>query len=115
MWRKSVNIITLVCVSIGVLGAQGKLQSQYNVTGTVLGHVQDPLQASVPQAKVTLHNEQGGINQEYATANTEDHTFINQTPDTHDVTVTKYGFHAATTRRLILQVKKQESVLVQAR
>ena len=106
MLRKSVNIFALVCVSLFLVTIPGKSQSQYNATGTVLGHVQDPSQAAVPGAKVTLHNEQTGISQVYTTSSTGDYIFINQIPDTYDVTVEKTGFHTATTPGLILQVEQ---------
>jgi hypothetical protein len=106
MLRKSVNIFALVCVSLLLVAIPGKSQSQYNATGTVLGHVQDPSHAAVPGAKVTLHNEQTGINQVYTTGSTGDYIFINQIPDTYDVTVEKSGFHTETTPGLILQVEQ---------
>jgi FlaG/FlaF family flagellin (archaellin) len=96
-----------VCVAALLLAAiPAKSQSQYNATGTVLGHVQDPSQAPVPGAKVTLRNEQTGTTQAYTTGSVGDYIFIHQIPGTYDVTVEKAGFHTATTKGLILQVEQ---------
>ncbi len=101
LWGAAAYVTALLLLAIPV-----KSQSQYNATGTVLGHVQDPSRAPVPGAKVTLHNEQTGVNQIYTTGGTGDYIFINQIPDTYDVTVEKSGFRTATSKGLVLQVEQ---------
>jgi hypothetical protein len=79
-------------------------QSQLNPTGTVLGHVQDSSGGAVPGAKVTLHNEQTGISRVYTTGASGDYIFVNQIPDTYDLSVEARGFTTAVSDGLILQV-----------
>jgi len=87
-------------------GIRVKGQSQYGATGTVLGHVQDSSGAAVPGAKVTLRNEQTGITVSFTTTSTGDYLFVNQIPDTYDVSVEKAGFNKAVTAGLVLQVEQ---------
>ncbi len=79
-------------------------QTQQSATGTILGHVQDTSGAAVPGAKVTLRNEQTGIIRIFTTGNAGDYIFVNEIPDTYDVTVEETGFKTPTTNGLILQV-----------
>ncbi len=81
-------------------------QSQYGATGTILGHIKDVSGAAVPGAKVTLRNEQTGITRVFTTTSAGDYIFVNQIPDTYEVTVEKTGFKKTRTSGLILQVEQ---------
>ncbi|MDE3178297.1 MAG: TonB-dependent receptor, partial [Acidobacteriota bacterium] len=96
---------TVACVGLVLLASVGAMaQAQLGATGTVLGHIQDSSGAAIPGAKVTLRNEQTGIEAVFTTSSAGDYVFVNQIPDTYQVTVEKTGFKKATTAGLILQV-----------
>ncbi|MGH9434644.1 MAG: carboxypeptidase-like regulatory domain-containing protein, partial [Terriglobia bacterium] len=93
------------CVCLIFLGAAlAAAQSQFGATGTVLGHIQDSSGGAVPGAKVTLHNQQTGINSVFTTGSAGDYVFVNQIPGNYGVTVGKPGFKTAATAGLIVQV-----------
>jgi hypothetical protein len=99
---KSGLAATIILGSAAILAAQ----SQYGATGTILGHIRDASGAAIPGAKVTLRNDQTGITRVFTTTGTGDYLFVNQMPDTYDVTVEKAGFKKAATTGLILQVEQ---------
>lgn len=80
------------------------VRAQMNASGSVQGHLQDSSGAAIPGAKVTLRNEQTGVNQTFVTGNAGDYLFVNQIPDSYDVVVERQGFKTATSAGLILQV-----------
>lgn len=90
----------VVCLASALASAQ----TQLTATGTILGHIRDSSGAAIPGAKITLHNEQTGIRSTFTTGTAGDYIFINQIPDTYDVTVEKQGFRTARTVGLILQL-----------
>jgi hypothetical protein len=100
-WLGFTMALSLVLCWAASLRAQNQ-----GAVGTVLGHVQDASGAAVPGAKVTLRNEQTGITVSFTTGSAGDYIFVNQIPDTYDVTVAKSGFKTATTQDLVLQVEQ---------
>jgi len=102
MLRKSAWIATLILL-FSLAFPVTPLRAQ-NAQGTILGHIQDPSGAAVPNAKVTLLNEATGIKVVFTTGTPGDYVFVKQIPGTYDVSVGAQGFKLATATGLILQV-----------
>lgn len=102
MRRNCIGILFSVCVLL-VCFAASPVNAQ-NARGTILGHVQDPSGAPVPNAKVTVENVGTGISNTFSTTSTGDFVFVNLIPGTYNVKVEANGFKATSSAGLIVQV-----------
>lgn len=96
-----VNLIGPCILFVLVAAAPARAQ---NARGTILGHIQDPSGAPIPNAKVTAANLGTGISNTFSTTSTGDFVFVNLIPGTYSVQVKANGFKAVTSAGLILQV-----------
>src|SRR5215831_555178 len=80
--------IMLVLVAAGMLRAQ-------SATGQITGAVKDATGAVVPNAKVTLTNQQTGLSKETRTNETGTYTFPLLAVGMYSVTAEQQGFRAA--------------------
>ena len=73
------------------------------ITSTIVGQVNDPSGAGVPEAKVTAKNAETGIATEGATDSSGSYSIPQLQPGIYDVTVSKTGFvtHALTGIRVL--------------
>src|SRR5439155_6417378 len=73
------------------------------ITSTIVGQVNDPTGAGVPEAKVTAKNAETGIATEGATDSSGSYSIPQLQPGIYDITVSKTGFitHALTGIRVL--------------
>src|SRR6266566_2852809 len=73
------------------------------ITSTIVGEVNDPTGAGVPEAKVTAKNAETGIATEGATDSSGAYSIPQLQPGIYDITVSKTGFvtHALTGIRVV--------------
>jgi hypothetical protein len=83
------------------------------ITSTIVGQVNDPSGAGVPDARVTAKNTETGIGADGATDSSGAYTIPQLQPGVYDVTVAKIGFitHAVTAIRVV----SSQTVRVDAR
>ena len=84
-----VNLIGPCILFVLVAAAPARAQ---NARGTILGHIQDPSGAPIPNAKVTAANLGTGISNTFSTTSTGDFVFVNLIPGTYSVQVKANGF-----------------------
>lgn len=89
--RKTVFIATLVIL---LLASAGGVQAQ-TASGQITGTVKDASGAVVPDAKVTLANQQTGLNRSTRTGETGAYTFPLLPTGVYSVTTEKQGFSSA--------------------
>lgn len=102
MRRNGIGILFSVCLLL-LYFASNSVNAQ-NARGTILGHIQDPSGAPIPNAKVTAANVGTGISNTFSTTSTGDFVFVNLIPGTYSVKVEANGFKGAASAGLILQV-----------
>jgi len=102
-YRVKLRIAVSFSLIYVVLSCCTGLQAQ-NSRGTILGHVEDPSGAAVPDAKVTVRNNNTGVANEFTTGPAGDFTFVNLNPGTYSLAVEKAGFRATGSSGLILEV-----------
>ena len=73
-------------------------------SGTVVGTVTDPSGAVVPGADVTLTDKTTNITSKTSTNKDGHFVFVNVTPSTYDIKITKSGFETALVRNQTVQV-----------
>jgi hypothetical protein len=86
-----------------LLGCAGMLQGQ-SATGQITGTVKDASGAIVPNAKVTLTNQQTGLSKEARTNETGTYTFPLLPVSVYSVTAEQQGFRAAKRSDISLNV-----------
>ena len=101
VWTAIVQVIALIFL---VLFGASVAFGQSAASGTVVGTVSDPSGAVVPSADVSLTDKTTGAVSKSAT-NKEGHfAFVNVTPSTYDIKITKSGFQTALVRDQAVQV-----------
>jgi len=85
------------------------------VTGTLLGTVQDPNGAVVPNATVTLTNQDTGVINRTSTGSQGYYTFPTLNPGQYTVTVTAVGFGTFVSSNNVVQVEQATRVDVTLR
>lgn len=88
-------VAALLALSFGfVLGPQ--LARAQSAEGTILGHVEDPSEATVPGANVTIRNVGTNVINTFTTTTSGDYVVPDQIPGTYMVSVRAKGFETAT-------------------
>ena len=90
---------------LGIIAVSGfGVASAQNTTGTIVGHVTDESGAIIPQAQVTVTNQETSKARSLTTSGTGDFTAPLLEPGIYKVTVGKGGFATLTTTGIVLQV-----------
>ena len=94
---------------VGALAAGFSLFGQFE-SGTILGTVHDPTEASVANADVTLENTRTGITQQTKTDGNGNYEFVNVRLGNYRVRVAAPGFQTTTTDSFDLTVNARQRV-----
>ncbi|MGA9772320.1 MAG: TonB-dependent receptor [Blastocatellia bacterium] len=100
------NVIMLILL-IGVTFCRVDTAFSQATSGTILGRITDPQEATVPQAAVSAKNRDTGLTQTAETNDNGDYILANLPPGTYTITVTKDGFTTAVSddNRLVIDQK----------
>jgi hypothetical protein len=83
------------CLALAVTLFQGRSSAQV-LYGSLVGTVNDPSGAAVPNAQVTATNKATGIQRQTTTNDAGGYTFAAVTPGDYEVKITKEGFRTGT-------------------
>jgi len=98
-----VSLVAFLSVTSSIAFGQG-------VTGRILGTVQDPSEASIPGANVTVTNQDTGYRAEVPTGSAGDFIVPGLPPGKYKVTVTAKGFKAAESDNVVVIVNGSSRV-----
>ena len=108
---KFFHFLTLACVFL--LLAQGRSLFGQVDEGSVVGTVQDPTGAVVPNAHVTLKNKDVGLSLETTTNSSGDYIFSPVRIGNYSVSVTAPGFSTTNQENLQVAVSQRLQVNIQ--
>src|SRR5688500_10954716 len=103
MQRRRLASLVLVLWAAGLVAPA----SAQTITGTILGIVSDPSGAAVPQARVTVVNENTGQQREIQSDDTGGYLATFLPVGVYTVTVEKQGFRKASLTGIVIQVDQQ--------
>src|ERR1039458_8038692 len=86
------HFLLLAGVLFGILGSQPALAQTQAINGSIRGRVTDVGAASVPQAKVTILNDDTGFTRQLDTDENGYYVFPNLPLGSYTVTIEKEGF-----------------------
>jgi hypothetical protein len=112
MQQKTLNIKT-TCAAVGfaiLLALCPKAASGQAVTGTLLGTIQDANGAVVPNASITLTNQDTGVVDKTTTGSQGYYAYPTLNPGLYTVTVTAPGFETVVSRNNVVQVEQATRV-----
>jgi hypothetical protein len=99
-----VAVATLTALMFFVLIGASQAFGQSTASGTIVGTVSDPSGAVVPGADIAITDKTTNTTSK-TTSNKEGHyVFVNVTPSTYDIKITKAGFQTALVREQKVQV-----------
>jgi hypothetical protein len=87
--------VAMLILLIGVTFCRVDIVFSQATSGTILGRVTDPQEATVPQATVSAKNKETGLTQTAETNDNGDYVLANLPPGTYTLTITKDGFTTA--------------------
>lgn len=102
--------VYLCCSALLSYLLAGVSHAQSAATATIVGRVVDPLDAVVPDAKVTAINTATGVSRSVNTTSSGDYAIPNLSPGTYDIKIQASGFAVGEAKGIKLNVGDQQDL-----